>query len=161
MKKSTLMIMILGATNFLTTSCNKGAAQKVKAEHVLIAEERDAIAKDFPVMTFDTKEFDFGTIQEGDIVEHTFTFTNTGKSPLVIVNAKGSCGCTVSKWPREPIAPGKTGEFLVAFNSNGKPNLQNKQVTITANTKAGKELLKIKAMVTPKSKIAKATNISK
>ena len=94
-------------------------------------------------MTFQETEYDFGTINEGDVVEHIFKFTNTGKAPLVIVSAKGSCGCTVPEWPKEPIAPGATGEMLVKFNSNGKPNLQNKQVTITANTEAGKEILKI------------------
>ncbi|WP_299187079.1 DUF1573 domain-containing protein [uncultured Aquimarina sp.] len=104
------------------------------------------------VMTFSETEFDFGTVAEGDILKHTFSFTNTGNAPLVIVNAKGSCGCTVSNWPKEPIAPGATEEMLVTFNTNGKPNLQNKQVTITTNAATGKQILKIKAMVTPKIK---------
>ena len=59
-------------------------------------------------------------------------FKNTGKTPLVISNAKGSCGCTVPEWPKEPVAPGATAELLVKFNSKGKPNQQQKTVTITA-----------------------------
>lgn len=88
------------------------------------------------------------------MVEHEFTFTNTGKAPLVVTNAKGSCGCTVPTWSKEPIAPGAEGKMLVKFNSNGKPNQQVKTVNITANTEAGKELIKIKAFVTPKKKAA-------
>lgn len=105
-----------------------------------------------PLMVFEESVFDFGTVTEGDILKHTFSFTNTGNAPLVIVNAKASCGCTVSNWPKEPIAPGASEEMLVTFNTNGKPNAQNKQVTITTNTAAGKHILKIKAMVTPKAK---------
>lgn len=105
-----------------------------------------------PQMTFAETEFDFGTVTEGDILKHNFSFTNTGNAPLVIVNAKASCGCTVSNWSKEPIAPGASSEMLVTFNTNGKPNHQNKQVTITTNTAIGKHILKIKAMVTPKIK---------
>ncbi len=159
MKKGILILAGVFAMTFV--SCKDEAAKKVKEENVEIAAERDAKNTDFPVMTFAETEHDFGTINEGDVVEHKFSFTNTGKAPLVIVSAKGSCGCTVPEWPKEPIAPGATGEMLVKFNSNGKPNQQTKQVTITANTEAGKELLKIKAMVTPKAKPASGTPTSK
>jgi len=158
MKKGILILAGVFAMTFV--SCKDDAAKKVKDENVELAAERDAKNTDFPVMTFAQTEHDFGTINEGDVVEHKFTFTNTGNKPLVIVSAKGSCGCTVPEWPKEPIAPGEGGEMLVKFNSNGKPNLQNKQVTITANTEAGKEVIKIKAMVTPKAKPADGTPIS-
>ena len=155
------VILILAGVLALTfVSCKDNAAEKVKEENVADAADRDAKNTDFPVMSFDATDHDFGTINEGDVVEHTFTFTNTGKAPLVIVNAKGSCGCTVPEWTKEPVAPGATGSMLVKFNSNGKPNAQNKQVTITANTEAGKEVLKIKAMVTPKAKPASGTPVS-
>lgn len=78
--------------------------------------------------------WDFGTIQQGDSPEFTFTFKNTGNEPMIISNAKGSCGCTVPKWPKEPIAPGETGEINVKFNSKNKKGSQNKTVTLTANT---------------------------
>lgn len=85
-------------------------------------------------MTFQETSFDFGSIQEGEKVNHTFKFKNTGNKPLLINNAKGSCGCTVPKWPREPIPPGEEGSIKVEFNSANKKGRQNKLVTITANT---------------------------
>ncbi|HBI00136.1 MAG TPA: hypothetical protein DDY18_00765 [Flavobacterium sp.] len=103
-------------------------------------------------MTFNKKEHDFGVISEGAKVETTFTFTNTGEADLIIANASGSCGCTVPEFPKEPIKPGKTGKMKVSFDSNGKPGMQQKSVNITANTASGKDVLTIKANVTPKPK---------
>jgi len=144
MKKSILMLAVLSAIAF--TSCKDNAADKVNEENVAAAAERDAQNTEFPVMTFEKTEHDFGQIAQGTPVEHVFTFTNTGEAPLVIVDAKSSCGCTVPQYPREPIAPGDSGELLVKFNGSGK-NQVSKTVTITANTEAGKETLKIKAFV--------------
>ena len=62
---------------------------------------------------FDKETHDYGTMQQHANGECVFVFTNTGSEDLVISNAKGSCGCTVPSWPREPIAPGKTGELKV------------------------------------------------
>ena len=98
---------------------------------------------------FSETEWDFGTINEGDNVEHIFKFTNTGSQPLILENCKGSCGCTVPQCPKEPIAPGATGEIKVVFNSKGKTNMQTKKVTITANTEPIQSVLTIKANVTP------------
>ena len=100
-------------------------------------------------MSFAESEFDFGTINDGDKVKHTFEFTNTGENPLIISDAKGSCGCTVPTWPKEPIAPGATGSIEVEFDSKSKPGAQNKTVTITANTEPAQSFLKIKAQVNP------------
>ncbi|WP_074410358.1 MULTISPECIES: DUF1573 domain-containing protein [Aquimarina] len=159
MKKEFLILASLLV--MAVVSCKDDATKKINVENVAVSESRDAKVSDFPVMDFAEINHNFGTINEGDIVEHKFTFTNTGKAPLVIISAKGSCGCTVSKWPKEPIAPGATGDMMVTFNSNGKPNMQNKQVTITANTEKGKEILKIKAMVTPRAKAVSGAPISK
>jgi hypothetical protein len=110
--------------------------------------------EEYPVFNFDKKTHDFGTINEGDVVETTFEFTNTGNAPLVIVSMKGSCGCTVANdWPREPIGIGEKGNFTVQFNSKGKPNQQSKTVVIVANTEAGREAVKIVANVNPKKQL--------
>ena len=98
-------------------------------------------------VAFGETEYDFGTVDQGAVVEHVFTFTNSGSEPLVISNAKGSCGCTVPEWPKEPIAPGATGEITVKFDSKGKKNAQNKKVTITANTNPAQSFLYIKGNV--------------
>lgn len=135
---------------FVFTSCKENAVDKVSEEKVAEAADRDANAGKFPIITFAEKEFDFGTIDQGTKVEHVFKFTNTGDAPLVIVDAKSSCGCTVPTYPKTPIAPGEEAELLVKFNGSGK-NQISKTVTITANTKAGKETLKIKAFINPKA----------
>ena len=83
---------------------------------------------------YDELSFDFGVTDEGTVVKHVFKFTNTGSEPLVISNAKGSCGCTVPTWPKQPVPPGAKGEINVEFNTKGKPGRQSKQVTVTANT---------------------------
>ncbi|MDX5447661.1 MAG: DUF1573 domain-containing protein [Bacteroidota bacterium] len=100
-----------------------------------------------PEFSFEEEFHDFGEIQEGKVVEHVFVFTNTGDSPLIISNARGSCGCTVPQWPNEPIAPGDKGEIRVSFNSAGRSGQQDKQVTLTANTVPNTKVLKITSTV--------------
>ena len=156
MKKSILVIAIMSA--FVFTSCKENAAEKVSEEKVAEAADRDANAGKHPVMTFTETEFDFGTIDQGTKVEHVFKFTNTGDAPLVIVDAKSSCGCTVPSYPKEAVAPGAEAELLVKFNGSGK-NQVSKTVTITANTQAGKETIKIKAFVNPKEGAADAKTL--
>lgn len=108
----------------------------------------------YPVMEFETKEHDFGKINAGSKVVYTFNFKNTGEADLIISNAVGSCGCTVPEYPKEAIKPGESGKMKVSFNSAGKNGQQQKTVTITANTAAGKEMLTIKASITPVTGIA-------
>lgn len=87
-----------------------------------------------PVISFEKKSHDFGDIYQGDKVEETFKFTNTGTEPLIITNVQVTCGCTTPKgWPRDPIAPGGKGEITIAFNSAGKMGRQNKVVTVVSN----------------------------
>lgn len=96
--------------------------------------EAEVIPADVPVMTFVEEVYNFGTVKSGDVVEHVFTFTNTGTAPLVIEKAKSTCGCTVPQFPREPILPGESGEIAVKFNSKNKSGRQRKPINITANT---------------------------
>ncbi len=151
MKKSILMLAAIVAFSF--TSCKENAADKAAdtaGADATTTVDASADAAKFPVMVFETTEHDFGTIDQGTNVEHLFKFTNTGDAPLVVVDAKSSCGCTVPTWSRESIPPGGEGEMLVKFNGSGQ-NQVSKTVTITANTQNGKELIKIKAFVTPKA----------
>ncbi len=103
-----------------------------------------------PAFEFAETTYDFGTIDEGEVVEHTFKFTNTGDAPLVIQNTSASCGCTTPSYSRDPVAPGETGEVQVKFNSQSRPGVQNKTITITANTNPSVTRLFIKTNVTPK-----------
>lgn len=86
------------------------------------------------VITFEKKAHDFGDIVQGDKVEETFKFTNTGNEPLIITNVQVTCGCTTPKgWPRDPIAPGGKGEITIGYNSAGRSGRQNKVVTVISN----------------------------
>lgn len=153
MKKLAIALAFV-ASGAVLVSCGKGnASTKVKSENVQQAEQRDQdINKGAPVVKFDREVHDFGTVNEGEVVKTSFTVTNTGNSDLVITRAQATCGCTVPVWPKEPIAPGKTGDIQVSFNTNGKPNKQSKSVTLYTNTATGREVVKITGMVTPKNK---------
>lgn len=99
-----------------------------------LAQTKEVAKKDGAVITWEKKSHDFGNIFQGDRVEHTFHFTNTGNEPLIITNVQVSCGCTTPKgWPRDPIPPGGSGEITVSFNSAGKMGKQNKPVTLVTN----------------------------
>jgi hypothetical protein len=98
-------------------------------------------------MVFNKKEHDFGEIKQGDKVNYTFTFKNTGSNDLSITSAQGSCGCTVPEYDKNPIKPGKSGKMKVSFDSSGKTGVQTKTVTVRANTPTGYETLNIKATI--------------
>ncbi|MDN5204972.1 DUF1573 domain-containing protein [Fulvivirgaceae bacterium BMA10] len=86
-----------------------------------------------PKIVFAENKYDFKDITQGDKVSHTFQFENVGNEPLIISDVLTTCGCTVPQYPKEPIAPGKSGKIDVVFNSRGKQGVQNKVVTIVSN----------------------------
>ena len=99
-------------------------------------------------INFTESSFDFGNIKQNSTDnKHLFKFTNTGKNPLVIENAKGSCGCTVPQWPKEPIPPGGTGEIVVEYKPGKQKGNQQKTVTVTANTEPRDSRISISATV--------------
>lgn len=103
-----------------------------------------------PTTTINFKEsaHSFGKIkQDSQGNKHIFKFTNTGTEPLIIENAVGSCGCTVPSYPKEPIAPGKTGQIEVEYSPGKQQGAQSKTVTVTANTEPKQTLLTISAEV--------------
>jgi len=81
---------------------------------------------------FKKETHDYGTIDQYADGTCEFTFTNTGNEPLVISNAKGSCGCTVPSWPKEPIAPGATGTIKVKYDTK-RVGIIGKSVTLQSN----------------------------
>jgi hypothetical protein len=99
---------------------------------------------------FSEEEFDFGNINEGQVVEHIFNFTNNGQAPLVISNITASCGCTSPEWTKTPVNPGEQGFVKVVFNSAAKSGAQAPTVTIQANTNPTVSRLRMKGSVTPK-----------
>lgn len=147
MKKALLTLSVFSILAFV--SCKENASSKIKSDNVAEAAQRDEAGKQIPVMSFEKAEHDFGTIEQGTPQETIFKFTNTGNAPLIITNATSSCGCTVPDPPKDPIAPGDTGELVVKFNGSGQ-NQVTKTITVNANTEKGSELLRIKAFVNPK-----------
>lgn len=114
-------------------SCDNGPTS-VETDMINIPDP-SASAQNLPEILFEESTFDFGTIAEGEFVKHTFEFENTGDAPLVLTNVSSTCGCTVMKdWPKEPIAPGDEGNIVVEFNSENRQGVQNKTITVVANT---------------------------
>lgn len=87
-----------------------------------------------PIFKFEKEVYEFGKIKQGESVSFDFKFVNTGKSPLIIKSASATCGCTVPKFTRDPIPAGESGVINVVFNSAGKEGVQDKVVTLEANT---------------------------
>jgi len=155
MKKLTTILLII--STLFQVSCKQNAADKVKDENVIKAQERDnRKVASLPEMTFESKDFEFGTIKQGEKVTAIFEFTNTGGSDLIITRAKASCGCTVPKWPQnKKIKPGEKSQITAVFDSKSKTNKQNKSITLTTNTLSGKDVVFIKGFVTPDPNLKK------
>jgi len=144
MKKTILAISLCLFIAAAHAQDNKGATTPAPAAATTPAAVENKNAPDFK---FEFEQYDFGSIKQGDKVTYDFNFTNTGKEPLIISEAHGSCGCTVPQWPKEPIAKGGKGVIHVEFNSTGKMGMQDKTVTITSNSKSGQKVLHLKGNV--------------
>ena len=152
-KKIILPIAVIA----LLSSCGVDAEPKDLTTEIInnpITASDKAIDEDqLPFFEFVEVIKDFGTITQGESVSMTFRFKNVGQSNLIISSAQGSCGCTIPEWPKEPIAPGAEGKIEVTFNSTGKQGLQNKTVTLVANTIPNTKVIVIKGEVlAPKTK---------
>lgn len=162
MKKLQLFTYVMFAGLVALTSCKSDKAAEsteAPATDASITEPAGtaaAPAEAAPTGPTTTVEFaemvhDWGEIKEGEHMKYSFKFKNTGSEPLIISDAKGSCGCTVPDWPREPIAPGASGEIKVEFDSKGKGSddgsKQTKKVTVTANTNPPQSYLTITGVV--------------
>jgi len=161
MKKNFTLVAGFAMVLFMT-SCDSNSNQTEAADATTITASEPAVenpnivsseavapSENAPVITFENPEYDFGTIKQGEVVEHVFTFTNTGKSPLIIENASASCGCTVPEPPTEPIAPGEKSTINVKFNSTGKMGQQYPTVTVRANTQPNLTKISLKGVVEP------------
>jgi hypothetical protein len=139
------------------SACNNETKVEDKAQEITTdlinnnataAEGAEAVDEaNAPQFEFEETVMQFGEISQGEKVKRMFKFTNVGKSSLIISDAKGSCGCTVPLWPKEPIAPGEEAEIEVVFDSNGKSGHQKKTVTLVANTVPNTMLLVIEGDV--------------
>jgi len=178
MKRFNLFAVLTLVTVFTFTSCKEKTGDDANAAPASdttavaatpvtdpAAAMTDPAAAATPVPTgplttlkFDQDTYDWGKVMDGEKVTHVFKFKNTGSEPLIISNAKGSCGCTVPEWPKDAIAPGKSGEIKVVFDSKGKGAVggkeDSKRVTVTANTDPVDTYLTIKGKVDKKEEAA-------
>jgi hypothetical protein len=96
---------------------------------------------------FENITHDFGTIKEGQVVSTTYKFKNTGTRPLEVLGVNVSCGCTVAEKPEKPVGVGQTGEIKVNFNSEGKPGVNKKYITVVSNASNSSEVLSFSVIV--------------
>jgi len=154
---------------FLLSACQEQAVQEsnskslkeIKVEKGSIRNSdiiRNPVTMQNPVdttnvakMEFDNIRHRYGEVEEGEIVTHRFKFKNTGKAPLIISNAKSTCGCTVPEWPKEPIPVGGEGEIFVKFDTKKKEAYQTKPIFIQANTHPAETTLYLMGKVRKKS----------
>lgn len=149
-----IISFVFGAFLVLTgiVSCKsstKNGEEKISSDLITnpITANGDSDTSKLPVFLFDEEVHDFGRVIQGEKVSFSYKFKNTGKSSLLISDAKGSCGCTVADFPKKPIAPGESGSIDVKFNTEGKKGFQNKTITLIANTQPNTKVLTIKAQI--------------
>jgi hypothetical protein len=119
---------------------------------------KQQVVTDGPLVSFSETKFDFGAIQEGNLVQHTFNFKNTGNQTLIISDVRVTCGCTTPEWTRTPVAPGQTGFITVQFNSAGKPGKNHKVITVVSNSISGNVPLSFITTVAPRHAAAATPN---
>lgn len=124
-------------------SCKKNDVTEQKPQEVISEQavnaltERELLEKNQKQaetsLALSEPSFDFGTIKKGDVVEHVFEVTNTGKNPLIISNVQPTCGCTVPEFTKSPIAPGQKGAIKLEFNSSNFEGVVHKSAEVYAN----------------------------
>lgn len=132
MKKIFLPIMCLSILAACTNQNSTGSKNPTETQEIATVATADTANS--PVFKFEKEVYDFGEIKDGEKVTYDFKFKNIGNSPLIISSATATCGCTIPEYPKEPVAPGAEGLIRVVFNSAGKAGMQNKIISITANT---------------------------
>jgi len=141
-------VALFAMAALVLASCKKeNAALTIDDATAKKAELAHAESGKVPMIKFESTEHDFGDINAGVKVEHTYKFTNSGTGDLVISDAKASCGCTVPDYTKEPVAPGGSGIVHVVFDSTGKSGNVSKTVTLTLNTEKGTEVVNFKANI--------------
>jgi hypothetical protein len=142
-------LLIVFSVFLMACGSSKSDGFEAKIDTDLVNHDATNESAEKPEITFEETNFDFGTIEEGSKVIHAFKFKNTGEADLIIGDARGNCGCTVPKYPTQPIAPGESGVIDVEFNSAGKHGKQNKTVSLVTNSIPSTKILTITGEVNP------------
>jgi hypothetical protein len=139
-------LLFAGAALSMLFACNN-PSQKTVDSSDSTGFEANAATTNSGKIAFESDVFDFGTIKEGAVVEHTFKFKNEGKEPVILAQVTASCGCTTPSYTVDPILPGKEGEIKVSFNSAGQPGVQQKFVTVSSNAENAVTTVQLKGRV--------------
>jgi len=131
MKQFTLFLVSLVVLSCGSSSSDKAITTALVASPLTANSTAEKVLS--PKIEMLETSFDFGEMQQGESVTHDFILKNIGEADLIISAAKGSCGCTVPQWPKDPIAQGEQATIKVTFNSAGKSGKQNKTVTLVTN----------------------------
>ena len=146
LKKVTLIISLLAIGLFSSCGNSEKSIDTDIIKNPNSAEGYDESEK-MPKIVFETDMHDFGQLMAGEVISYSFKFTNTGNADLVISGCDASCGCTVADYPRERIAPGKTGYITVSFKSQGMSGMQMKEIIVASNAQPARTRLRISATV--------------
>ncbi|HVD98575.1 MAG TPA: DUF1573 domain-containing protein [Cytophagaceae bacterium] len=143
--------LLLVTAAITLNACSQGEKSTTNADSTTVtADTVKKAALPLTKLEFLESSFDFGKIDEGKKVEHIFKFKNTGENPLVLQDARASCGCTIPEYTKDTIAPGSEGELKVIYDSANKEGKIDKTVTVTANTEPATTDIKISAFVLKK-----------
>lgn len=136
--------MVLGLALTLsaqkTDQTKEEVKKEVKADNTIVVDMSDN--ENGPVMEFEAMEVDYGQIEQNSDKVRYLEFTNTGNEPLIISNCRGSCGCTVPDWPKQPILPGESNKIKVSYATNRLGKI-NKTITITTNEGGKPHVVKV------------------
>ena len=143
-----LLLIIIGVASLnACNSSDNGDALSSDLINNPVTAENDGDKASLPKFKFVSHEHDFGNVIEGVKVAYKFKFTNVGGSDLIINQVKTSCGCTVSRFPKEAIKPGESNFIELTFDSYRRKGFNHKNATVLANTQPNVVTLNIKAMV--------------
>jgi len=131
-------IIIFAISAALLTGCDETAGVKVSDTNVADKAAKPGDEQLTTIQWIDSSK-NYGTINEGQVLEVSFRFKNTGDKPLVIEDVRPTCGCTAANPPKEPILPGAEGVINASFDSKSRPGMNKKDITVVANTKDTKE----------------------
>ena len=141
-------MLIVGIICFMNISCDNNPTKKINQQNLLETEKRLEQESVLPILKFDFDTYDFGEVNDGEIVEVDYTFKNIGESNLIIYDASASCGCTVPEYPKDKeIKPGESGVIKARFDSSGQTGKQVKSITLTTNTKNSKKIIRMSGFV--------------
>jgi len=151
MKRITIIILLL-CNLFLLPACNNGDKSddnEITTDLIKnpITANSNKVLSELPVISFAKLKHDFGLLIDGEVVEYSFQYTNTGGADLVLTKVSATCGCTIPTYDRKPIHPGDTGKITVKFNSENRNGNQHKTISVLSNAQPNLVELEITANI--------------